>query len=156
MNKSYLFALASVAAIGALSGCTPDAKSDYSQAGAAITTAAKDTGKAIKTDVDHASGSVKSSSSSSSSGSSGNSGGGTMDKAKAALTNDETSLKVKQALDSASDVQAQNIKVDTNGSSVLLHGTVPTAAQKNKATAIAKDILGSGYKIQNQLLVGPS
>jgi osmotically-inducible protein OsmY len=110
-----------------LSGCGPEAKQDVDKA---------DT--AIKTDAAAASKSISDATANT----------------KKALSNDETSATVKQALLTAKDLTTTNLLVDTNGKKVTLHGSVPTGDQKKRAEQIAKTQLGSGYTVVDQLKVG--
>jgi osmotically-inducible protein OsmY len=63
-------------------------------------------------------------------------------------------LRIKTALIADKSVDASDINVDTNGSTmtVTLKGHVPTAAQKTAAERIAKD-KAPDYKIVNMLVV---
>ena len=63
--------------------------------------------------------------------------------------------KVKAALMADKNVDASHIDVDTDGGSktVMLKGTVPTAAQKTSAERIAKDKVSKGYSVHNMLTV---
>lgn len=65
-------------------------------------------------------------------------------------------VDVKSALIADSRVDSGNINVDTIGDTktVVLKGSVPTAAQKDIAEAIARE-QAKGYRIDNQLVVGP-
>jgi osmotically-inducible protein OsmY len=65
-------------------------------------------------------------------------------------------IDVKTALIADSTVDASDINVDTfhETKTVVLKGTVPTAAQKGEAGRIAEKE-APGYKIDNQLVVKP-
>jgi len=139
LNKSGLWLIGFVMALSALQGCGPQAKSDANQTGSEVAETTKNAGKSISAGAASAEASLSNDAA----------------KAKKDLANDETSLKVKQALSSATDVDATNIKVDSSGKTVTIHGSVPTTGQKVKAGTITKDILGSTYKITNELMVGP-
>src|SRR5215212_1137846 len=78
-----------------------------------------------------------------------NEGGSAIDAAK------ET-VDVKMALTADSSVDASDINVDTfhETKTVVLKGSVPTAAQKTEAGRIAARE-ADGYKIDNQLVVKP-
>jgi osmotically-inducible protein OsmY len=62
---------------------------------------------------------------------------------------------VKAALMADKDVDASRIDVDTeaNTRTVMLKGTVPTAAQKTTAERIAKSKVAKGYSVRNMLTV---
>jgi len=111
-----------------LVGCSDQAKDSYDSAGSNIKQAAKNTGEAIKADTA---------------------------KAGKALSNDETSAAIKQALNTAKDLKAGDIKVDTQDKKVTLSGMVPTAAEKSRAEQIAKAQLGAGYSLDDKLVVTP-
>jgi len=66
-------------------------------------------------------------------------------------------VDVKSALIADGRVDASGINVDTSAQTktVVLKGTVPSAAQKTTAEAIARD-KAEGYKIVNQLTVAPA
>lgn len=71
-----------------------------------------------------------------------------------AIDNADLTGKVKTALMSAKDLDTSKINVDTSSDTVMLKGTVATQAQKDSAGTIAKNIAGSGYKVDNQLVIG--
>ena len=62
---------------------------------------------------------------------------------------------VKAALMADKDVDASNIDVDTEAATrtVMLKGTVPSAAQKTTAERIAKSKVSKGYSVHNMLTV---
>ena len=62
----------------------------------------------------------------------------------------ELGSRVTAALQSA-DVHGVRVDADTNG--VSLHGTVNSAAQKARAGRIARDTLGPGKTVQNDIQV---
>ena len=64
---------------------------------------------------------------------------------------------VKAALLADKDVDASGIDVDTEAATrtVMLKGTVPTAAQKTTAERIAKAKVSKGYSVHNMLTVAP-
>lgn len=66
-------------------------------------------------------------------------------------------VDVKAALIADNRVDTSNINVDTNtdANTVLLKGTVPTAAQRTLAEQIARE-KAKGYRIVNQLTVAPA
>lgn len=65
-------------------------------------------------------------------------------------------MDVKAALIADGRVDAGNINVDTSASTktVVLKGSVPTAAQRTMAETIARE-QAKGYRIDNQLTVVP-
>jgi osmotically-inducible protein OsmY len=76
--------------------------------------------------------------------------------AGAAIDAAKETIDVKTALMSDSTVDASDINVDTfhETKTVVLKGSVPTAAQKTEAATIAARE-AEGYKIDNQLVVKP-
>ena len=64
---------------------------------------------------------------------------------------------VKSALIADERVDTSNINVDTNTdtNTVVLKGSVPTAAQKQLAEQIARET-AKGYRVVNQLVVTPA
>jgi osmotically-inducible protein OsmY len=64
---------------------------------------------------------------------------------------------VKAALMAEKDVDASGIDVDTEAATrtVMLKGTVPTAAQKTTAERVAKAKVSKGYSVHNMLTVAP-
>jgi osmotically-inducible protein OsmY len=64
---------------------------------------------------------------------------------------------VKAALMADKGVDASGIDVDTEAATktVMLKGTVPTAAQKTTAERIAKAKVSKGYSVHNMLTVAP-
>ncbi len=72
-------------------------------------------------------------------------------------SSDIESGKVKQALDSASGLEAKNIKVDTdsNAKSITLSGTVSTPQQKKQALGLAKGIAGTEFTVSDKIAVDP-
>ena len=65
-------------------------------------------------------------------------------------------VDVKSALMAAKDLDTGAIDVDTYADKklIVIRGSVPTEAQKQRATAIAQDH-AKGYRIDNQLAVVP-
>lgn len=70
--------------------------------------------------------------------------------AKPQLAKLELGSRVTAALQSA-DVHGVRVDADTNG--VSLRGTVSSAAQKARAGRIARDTLGSGKTVKNDIQV---
>jgi len=136
MNKSGINAAAMFAAAGIgllfIGGCTPEARQDYSAAGDKATQAMKEdaavTGKVLQQDAAKLSVSAK---------------------------NATTTGQVKSALLAAKDLDASNINIDTDGNTVTMKGTVPTAEEKHRAVDIAKQQLGPNYKLNVELGVAP-
>jgi len=140
--------LAGAIGVAVLSGCSPEARDEYSSAGDSASNAAAKTGRAMKIDADKASAAAKPA----------------LDKAgqeikeaaantSRAAANDQTSIDVKSALVAAKDLTTKDLAVDTNDNKVVLHGSVPTADQKKRAEAIAKGVLGSKYTLDDQITV---
>lgn len=73
--------------------------------------------------------------------------------ASVAADNDATSLTVKSALLGAKDLTTSSLHVDSNGKSVTLSGSVPTESERERASQIAKGVLGSGYTVKNNLTI---
>jgi osmotically-inducible protein OsmY len=65
--------------------------------------------------------------------------------------------KFKAALLAEKGVDASHIDVDTDGATktLMLKGTVPTAAQKTTAERVAKAKVSKGYTVHNMLTVAP-
>jgi len=137
LKQTRLWLLASVAITGIMTGCTPEAKQDYDQAGSAVTSAAKSTGKALSEDTKSA----------------GNSMSKMAGNTKAALTNDQTSASVQEALVAAKDLKIDSLRVDTDDKKVTVQGYVHSAADKSRASTIAKGVLGPGYTLQDKIAV---
>jgi len=147
-NQLWKGILVSVVGLAVLSGCSPEAREEYSSAGDSASNAAAKTGRALKIDADKASAAAKPA----------------MDKAgqeikeaaantSKAAANDQTSIDVKSALVAAKDLTTKDLAVDTDGNKVVLHGSVPTADQKKRAETIAKGVLGSKYTLDDQITV---
>jgi len=126
LNKSGQLVLGAGFVLMVMNGCSPQAKQDVSDADTAIKTEGAAASKSISDATANS---------------------------KKALSNDETSATVKQALLTAKDLTTANLLVDTDGKKVTLHGSVPTADQKKRAEEIAKNLLGSDYKVDIQLKV---
>ena len=131
-----------------LVGCTEESKSKYDAAGQEISKAAKDTGQALESDAKVAGKDIKQAADSA-----GVKLKVAADKTKEASDNAVESTKVKTALNSASGLQAKDISVttDNKAKTVTLGGTVPDSKQKAQALSIAKGIVGTEYKLADNL-----
>ena len=137
LKRIGMLGVASLAAAIALTGCTQQSKEDYSAAGQNLSQAAKETGKGLKSDAEKAGAALKT---------------GTA-KAGDEMANDAMSAKVQEALIADKTVKINDLKVDTNGKTVTVQGTVSSADQKSKSTDIAKDKAGPGYIVVNKMKV---
>lgn len=119
--------MAVLATIGImLVGCSPEARDQYSNAGNDVGEATKKTGDAIVTDAENT---------------------------KIAADNALKTASVKSALQAADGLDTKDINVDsdTKKMTVTLNGSVPSAAQKSQAEAVAKGIAGADFKVVNNL-----
>lgn len=71
------------------------------------------------------------------------------------LTDSGITLRVKTALTASDKMDVSALNVDTKDKVVYLKGSVPAAAQKALAETIAKDTVGAGVRVVNQLQVKP-
>jgi osmotically-inducible protein OsmY len=133
-HSSVVFVCTAIAGI-IITGCTDEARTDYSDAGSKTAIAAKDTGKAIVADATAAAHSVA----------------GEIDNASRA--NNQTSAKVKRAILDATDIETTELSVDTNGSKVTLHGSVVTEVQNQRAEQLARSVVGPNYTVDDKLAV---
>jgi len=134
MKSLYAFLLFAIT----LAGCSPESKSDYSQAGDSLKHAADKTEDALSRDAKNATANMSK---------------GAEDlkvKSEQALVTG----KVKAALMRASDISITNLDVDTVGTTVTLNGVAKDAESKGKAETLAKETAGPGYSIANKLTVG--
>ncbi|RYG34670.1 BON domain-containing protein [bacterium] len=142
------FALAGLFGAALLGGCTPEARDKYDSAGDSVSNAAKKTGDAVSTDAkktgeaieNTAEGAVEA----------------TKDAAKNAadaVDNSGITLKVKNAILTAENLEAKDLNVDTIGKKVVLRGSVTTAENKKRAEDIAKTQVGGEFTVENQLTV---
>lgn len=119
--------LALPVAIGfVISGCSPAARDQYSEAGQDAGDAAKQTGRAAATDAENA---------------------------KQAADNTLQTSKVMSALNSASGLKAGDINVDTDtrAGTITLNGSVPDRKQRDQAVTVAEGMAGSEFKVVNNL-----
>jgi len=128
--------LLAIFACVALSGCSQEARKEYSDAGSNAATALKDTGQAIGADAKVVKHSISEST---------KHGGN---------ESDHVSASVKQSLETTPNLQITNLKVETNDGNVTLTGGVPTMIQKERAEHVAKAVVGSAFVIDNQLEIG--
>ncbi len=119
-----IFALAS--AIGIAVGCSDQGKEAFHEADQSSSQAAQKLVHAAKTD------------------------------AKATtenLQNQAMAEKVRAALSSASDLDTSNLHIQDTGKVITLTGTVPSQAEKDRASTIAKGIVGKEFSIEDKLEV---
>ncbi len=135
--------IAAVAALGLVLGaCTPASRDEYSKAG-------NEAAQAIKTDTQTAVKATKAATEAAQktiSEKSPNSGN--------ALGNSVNALqtpKVKTELMAAKNLDTSHLNVETVGKKIYLKGSVPSAAQKHQAEAVAKKAAGNGYQVVDQL-----
>ena len=174
LKKKSSIILAAVVFSALFAGCTQQAKDDYgdagqsagaaaSKVGSAVSTDAKATGAAIsestkdaaaktKPEMDKAGADIKDAAKNVASAAST-----TAAEAKEATDRALMTGKVKSALKSAAGLDTSALNVDTEkDGAVHLTGSVPTAAQKKQAESVAKGIVGSTYKLDNELTVAAS
>ena len=135
-KKAQPWILTAALACLAIAGCSQEARNDYKAAGSSVTTAAKDAEKAVDADAV----------------ATGQSFADATD--STAKANHDTSARVKQALLDSPDIETTDLKVDTNGRTVTLHGGVQTEEQNQRAEQLARELLGSAYTVEDQLKVG--
>lgn len=138
--------LAIVAVFGVfLAGCSQEAQKDAAAAGDAAGTAVSKGGEAVATDVNKAGEAAV------------NAGEAAVDATKngvEAVADATMTPKVKNALLSASGLDASKINVETMGNTIMLKGSVPDEKQKNQAGAAAKAIAGGEFTVKNELTIG--
>ena len=126
--------------------CSDQSKDEYSAAGKDLTSAAQKTGKALKEDTQKAGEEIKAKT---------KDVGPDLSKAtantRAVLDNDKMSLTITNAIGERKDFTVKDLKVDTNGMKITLHGSVTSAAQKQLAEKVAKDTCGAGCTVDDQL-----
>jgi len=127
-NKAGIWIIGGAFLVAGLSGCSSEANKNLD-----------DAGTTLKADADKAGKSISSA---------------TADSRKA-LSNDATSVSVKQALMAAKDLKAGDINVNTTDTKVTLTGSVPTASQKSRAHQIAQGVLGPNFKLVDAITVVP-
>jgi len=137
LNQVGLRILVPIVAVITLTGCSPEARRDYSAAGSSVATAAKDTGKAIGADAKAVGHSVA------------NAANGTTD------PNDDTTKRIKKAILDAPDIQTNDLVVEADDRKVTLRGTVQSEIQNQLAEHLARRLLGSAYEVDDQLQVSP-
>jgi osmotically-inducible protein OsmY len=149
-SKFLISALAGMAVLGALGGCSQAAQEKYDAAGDAAAKAADKTGEAVATDAQKTGEAV---------GQAAENAGEAVEAAgeKAAQVGDNatTTLAVKNALLSAKDLKVADLNVDTEGNTITLKGSVPTADEKSRAETLAKSAAGKDFTVKNELSVGP-
>ncbi len=145
--KKFLSLLGCCCAFAFLAaGCSDQSKDAYDAAGKDLKSAAQETGKALKEDTRKAGEELKAKTKDM---------GPDLSKAtantKAALDNDKMSLTITNAIGERKDFTVKDLKVDTNGTKITLHGSVSSAAQKQLAEKVAKDTCGPGCTVDDQL-----
>jgi osmotically-inducible protein OsmY len=131
--------LAAVLATMGLTGCTKEGQEKYGEAGDAASTAVKKTGDAAATDAAVTGEKAKEAGK----------------EATKAVDNSGVTLKVKNALLTASDLKTSDLNVDTVDNTVHLKGSVQTEDQKKRAEEIAKGLVGDKMTVSNELTVVP-
>ena len=111
-------------------GCTQASKSEYSDAGAHIEAAARDTGAALKADAAHA-----------------------KDAAQDALARNDLSSKIRKGMQDHPDLGITDLAVDITGNQVTLHGNIPNEQLNQRAEHLARSLAGPGYSVQDLLSV---
>ena len=180
MKTKAVWLAAGVLASWTLAGCTPEARQDVDAAGDKMGSAAQKSAEGTAEAVDKAGDAVENSAEKAGAAveqgventgaaiergaeHAGEAVGGavkgvakeTQDAAQAAVL----TPKIKNALVADKSIDASTINVDTSGEkdTVILKGTVRTAAEKARAEAITKKSLAdskSTFKVRNQLTVG--
>jgi hypothetical protein len=147
--KKNLLPFCAIVLIGLFAfGCSEEAKTDYSNAGAHLKAAGKDTGMAINSDMRQAGATLQADADAAQKPLSDAAA-----KVQKALNNDETSVAVKQALIAAKDLQISDLEVDTKDKTVTLRGSVPTEDQNQRAEKLTRTMLGSSYIVEDDLMV---
>lgn len=137
MKRFNILALAAVMSMIFAAGCTEQSRQQYDQAGENIGQAAQRTGDAVETDAKVAGEHIEN----------------TAENAARAADNAETTFKVKNAIVAAENLDSSDINVDTVENKVVLKGSVPSQAEKDRAEQIAKGVVGQEHTVDNQLTV---
>jgi osmotically-inducible protein OsmY len=122
----------------ALTGCTPQARQEYGQAGDNLGAAAKKTGDAAATDAKVSGEVIKDAAAES----------------KKAADNSVMTGQVRAAITAAHDLKIKDLNVDTVGNKIILKGTVADDRSKKQAEDIATGQAGKDYTVDNQLVIG--
>jgi hypothetical protein len=167
-HKLLIGALAALAVAG-LAGCTAEARQDYDAAGENIERGMEKTGEAVTTDAQATGENIREGAEVAGEAVEGaveNAGEAVENAGEAAQNagkeigekadNAQTTLAVKNAILSADDLDATDLNVDTEESTVYLRGHVPTAQAKRRAEALAKNVVGTKYTVRNELTVRPN
>lgn len=128
--------IAALMAVG-ISGCTPQAREQYSEAGQSAQMATEKTGEAIATDAKAGAEVAKDAA----------------EESKEAIDNSAVTGQVRVALSSAHDLKIDDLNVDTVDNTVKLMGTVNSDEAKKRAGMLAEGIVGKDMKVDNQLQV---
>jgi osmotically-inducible protein OsmY len=121
-----------------LSGCTPQAREQYSEAGQKAGEATKDTGKAMATDAKVTGEVVKDAA----------------EETKKALDNTAVTGRLRTAITAAADIKIKDLNVDTVEKKIILKGTVASEADKDKIQKLAEGAKPNEYTVDNQLQIG--
>ncbi len=148
MKKEILAgALATLLAVGMV-GCTPEGRDKFDAAGEKSAEATKATGDAISTDASKSGEAVANGAKAA-----GQAVANTAENTKKAADNAALTLKIKQALLTATDLKTRDLNVDTMDGKVALRGSVTNQDQKDRAQKIAEGIAGKDMPVTNQLTI---
>lgn len=147
---TILSGVLAVMAVG-ITGCTQEAREDYGSAGKKIEQGANKVGEGVQTDAMKSGEAIQEGAENAKEAAenAGKEIAETGDNAK-------TTLAVKNGILSADDVDASHINVDTDESTVYLRGSVLNASSKKRVENIAKNIVGTKYKVKSELTVNPN
>ena len=121
-----------------LSGCSPEARDKYDQAGDTMSKATSQTGDAIKTDAQNTGEAIKDGA----------------QEAGQAIDNSGMTGQIRAAISAAHDLKIKDLNVDTVDKKVILKGTVANQEAKDQAQKIAEGQVGKDYTVDNQLQIG--
>jgi hypothetical protein len=162
MQKKIFASVLATAAVALLSmGCTPEARQDLGQAGDKIGSATEKSAQGTAEAVDKA-GEKVAEGTKEAARMTGEAVGGVVKKTGQAAEQVGAAAtitpKVKGALvaDKSVDASTLNVTTDEKTKTVIIEGTLPSQANKNQATAIAKKALADGhwdYKVQNNVKI---
>lgn len=147
MKKNLMFALAT--GVLFLAGCSQEAQQKMDAAGDNAAKAADQTGDAVATDANKAGQAIERGAENA-----GEAVKGAAEDAAQATDNAGMTLKIKNAILSAENLDATDLNVDTKDKTVILKGWVPNAENKKRAESIAKNTVGNEYTVRNELQIG--
>jgi osmotically-inducible protein OsmY len=133
-----------ILAAGLLSGCTPSDKATVNDAANHAGETVKDVGNQIEEKARPALEKA------------GQETKVAAEKAKKSLADSALSAKVKTAMSASDRLDTSHLDVDTVKQVVYLRGSVPKADQVHLAMNIARDTVGKGVKVVDQLKVVPA